>query len=233
MVRSTRKGDVVVCPTRDGRCSVGLITGGYEFAPGQPLPHRRPVEWVSYEVERLDLGEAAQTAMKAGGTIVELPRTEELERFGLSLNQRLVRAAISNEIENPASFVMEEHLEAFLERNWEMTAFGKNFDLYQEDGEVVGRQFRTDTGPLDLLAVSKDGSRLLVIELKRGRAGDKVVGQILRYMSFVQAECAEPGQKVEGAIVALDDSLEIRRALEQVPHVKFYRYRIDFHLEQG
>jgi RecB family endonuclease NucS len=38
---------------------------------------------------------------------------------------------------------------------------------------------------MDILAISKDRSRLLVIELKRGRASDAVVGQIQRYMGFV------------------------------------------------
>jgi RecB family endonuclease NucS len=44
--------------------------------------------------------------------------------------------------------------------------------------------------PIDILAVSKDGTCLLVVELKRGRASDVVVGQALRYIGYVQDELA-------------------------------------------
>lgn len=81
-----------------------------------------------------------------------------------------------------------------------------------------------------LLAVSKDGQRLLVVELKRGRATDVVVGQILRYMGYVKEQIAEPHQTVEGAIIALDDDQQLRWALAVVPSVSFYRYPVSFKL---
>ena len=34
-----------------------------------------------------------------------------------------------------------------------------------EEGETVGQQYQSDTGPIDILAVSKDKKELLVIEL--------------------------------------------------------------------
>lgn len=46
---------------------------------------------------------------------------------------------------------------------------GTEFVGFQEEGQVVGKQYLADTGPLDILAVSKDGKLLLVIELKRAR----------------------------------------------------------------
>lgn len=72
-------------------------------------------------------------------------------------------------------------METFLIENWAMTDLGKDFDIYESD-EENGRQFKTDTGPIDILAISKDKKELLVVELKRGRASDVVVGQIQRYM---------------------------------------------------
>jgi restriction system protein len=71
---------------------------------------------------------------------------------------------------------------------------------------------------------------LLVVELKKGRASDAVVGQILRYMGFVSEELAEEGQTVRGAIIALEDDQRIRRALAMVPSVAFYRYQVSFKL---
>lgn len=41
-------------------------------------------------------------------------------------------------------------------------------------------------------ASPKDRSRLLVVELKRGRASDAVVGQIQRYMGYAQDALLEP-----------------------------------------
>lgn len=94
-------------------------------------------------------------------------------------------------------------------------------------------QYQTDTGPLDILAISKDKNRLLVVELKRGRASDVVVGQIARYMGYIKDVIADRGQFVEGAIIALEDDQRIRRALSTIPNVKFYRYKISFKLEQA
>ena len=77
---------------------------------------------------------------------------------------------------------MEKHLEDFLVANWSQSQLGQDYDIFQEDGEIKGQQFPTDTGNIDALAISKDKTRLLVVELKKGRASDAVVGQIQRYM---------------------------------------------------
>jgi len=125
---------------------------------------------------------------------------------------------------------MEQHLEAFLVTNWEQTEFAKTFLIFEEDGEKVGQQYETDAGPIDVLAISKDRKRLLVVELKRGRATDVVVGQVLRYMGYVKNEIAEADQTVEGAIIALKDDQKLRWALAVIPNVSFYRYEIRFKL---
>jgi restriction system protein len=71
-------------------------------------------------------------------------------------------------IEDPAAFAMEKHLEVFLASNWEHTELAKTFSIFGEDGEEVGQQYQTDAGPIDILPISKDRKRLLVVELKRG-----------------------------------------------------------------
>jgi restriction system protein len=134
------------------------------------------------------------------------------------------------EVQDPVNFALEKHLEDFLVANWAQTELGRDFEVYTDNGERVGQQYPTDTGPMDVLAVSKDKRRLLVVELKKGRASDAVVGQVLRYMGFVQEMLAEDGQQVEGVIIALDDDQRIRRALAMVPQVTFYRYEISFKL---
>ena len=95
---------------------------------------------------------------------------------------------------------------------------------------MVGQQYPTDTGLIDILAISKDGKELLIVELKRGRASDNVVGQIQRYMGYVLEELAEESQTVRGVIIALEDDLRIRRALQVATNIDFFRYEIDFKL---
>jgi restriction system protein len=73
---------------------------------------------------------------------------------------------------------------------------------------------------------------LLVVELKKGRASDAVIGQVLRYMGYVQDELAEDGQSVRGVIIAQEDDPKIRRALAMVPNITFYRYQIGFKLQK-
>lgn len=107
---------------------------------------------------------------------------------------------------------------------------GKDYEIYEDEGVIVGQQFQTDTGPIDILAICRDKTTLLVIELKKGRASDVVVGQTLRYMGYVQDELAETGQVVKGAIIALEDDQRIRRALRLVPNIEFYRYQVRFKL---
>ena len=86
---------------------------------------------------------------------------------------------------------------------------------------------------MDILAIKKDKSELLVVELKKGRASDVVVGQVLRNMGFVLQDLAEAGQTVRGVIIALDDDKRIRRALAVTPTVDFYRYQVSFKLLKG
>ena len=109
---------------------------------------------------------------------------------------------------------------------------GKTYDIFEEDGELVGQQYPSDTGPIDILAISKDKKELLVIELKKGRASDQVVGQIQRYMGYVLEELAEQGQSVKGIIIALEDDIRIRRALAVATNIGFYTYQVSFKLDK-
>jgi restriction system protein len=133
-------------------------------------------------------------------------------------------------IEDPIEFALEKHLEDFLVKNWKQTELGRDYDIYEEDGELIGQQYLSDTGPLDILAISKDKQTLLVIELKKGRASDSVVGQIQRYMGYVQDTLLDETQRVKGVIIALEDDIRIRRALSVTSNIEFYRYQINFKL---
>lgn len=74
---------------------------------------------------------------------------------------------------------------------------------------------------------------MLVVELKKGRAADAVVGQVLRYMGYVKEELAEADQTVLGVIITRDDETRLKRVLSMVPSVSFYRYQVSFRLHKG
>ena len=60
-----------------------------------------------------------------------------------------------------------------------------------------------------------------------------MVGQIQRYMGYVQEELAEETQLVKGVIIALNDDTRIRRALSVAKNIEFFRYQVSFKLFKG
>ncbi len=231
--KGIQKGDVVLCPDGSGYYHVGEVTGDYYYAPEQTLPHRRPVHWFQKTISRQDMSDALRNSAGSIGTVSDITKySEELERLiGGETKPTLI--STDETIEDVTTFALEKHLEDFLVANWKQTELGKSYEIFEEDGETVGQQYPTDTGPIDVLAISKDKSELLVVELKKGRASDAVVGQIQRYMGYVFQELAEPSQKVKGIIIALDDDQRIRRALAVTQNIEFYRYQVSFKLEKA
>lgn len=232
VAKGIQKGDLVLCPNGAGAYYVGEVVSDYFYVPGQPLPHRRSVNWMAQTIQRDQMSEALRNSTGSIGTVSTItPYAAEIEKLvgvGVQIAPGLI--ATDPEVEDVTAFAMEKHLEDFLVKNWAQTELGKDYDIYTEDGEPVGQQYPTDTGPMDLLAIKKDKSELLVVELKKGKASDVVVGQVLRYMGFVKEDLAEPHQTVRGVIIALEDDLRIRRALAAVSNIQFFRYQISFKL---
>ena len=128
------------------------------------------------------------------------------------------------------TFALEKYLEEFIIDNWNSLEIFKNYDRNEDEVDGKRKKYRTDTGEIDIFAISKDKKEYLVIELKKGRASEKVVGQIQTYMGFIKEEIAKKNQKVKGLIIALEDDLKIKRALSINPDIEFYRYEVKFDL---
>lgn len=217
-------------PDKSNRYLVGEVSGDYSYAADGVLPHRRPVAWLDTKIDRAEMSEALRSSTGYWGTVSNITGyAEEIEAL-LRGSHGPVLVSTDDTVEDPVAFAMEKHLEEFLVRNWSHTELGASYDIFEDDGERFGQQYPTDTSPIDILAVSKDKKSLLVVELKRGRASDVVVGQVLRYIGYVQDQLVEEGQGVRGAIIAHEDDLRLRRALAAVPNVDFYRYEISFRL---
>jgi hypothetical protein len=84
--------------------------------------------------------------------------------------------------------------------NFEMIFKGK-LQIYEDADEADGQQYATDIGPIDILALERDSGSFVVIELKKGRPSDQVVGQILRYMGWVKRKLCKDGQAWSAAIL--------------------------------
>ena len=224
-------GDLVLCPIGGGCYRFGEVTGGYTYESGQILPHRRQVQWHDNVITKADMSESLLASCRSSGTYVDISRhIDEVERLVSTTVIQTPQSTPSPNVDEAVAFLMEKHLEDFLVANWNQTVLGQEYTIYAGDGSTFGQQFPTATGPIDILAISKDKRRLLVIELKRGRASDVVVGQVLRYMGCITELIATPDQVVEGAIIALEDDPRIRWALRMTPNIAFYRYQLSFNL---
>ena len=233
VAKGIRKGDIVLCPNGSGSYYVGEVNGDYEYHEGEVLPHRRSVQWYPNFIERAQMSPELQGSTRSTGTAINITKYSEEIELLISGNRPPSIVATDESIEDPSVFALEKHLEDFLEKNWDQTSLGKKYDIVEEEGELVGQQYPTDTGPMDILAVSKNQKELLVIELKKGRASSAVVGQIQTYMGFAKDELAEKDQKVKGIIIALEDDARLRRALSVAQDIEFYTYKINFKLSKS
>lgn len=226
-------GDIVICPDGLGKYYVGEVTSQYHYHPGANLPHQRSVKWYPEQIDRAAMSQELKNSTGSTGTTAYITSyANEIESL-IGNNKPPVIISTDPSVENASEFALEKHLEDFLVKNWKQTDLGKHYNIYEIDGEIIGQQFPSDTGPIDILAISKDKTTLLVVELKKGRVSDNVVGQIQRYMGYVKEELAEPNQEVKGVIIGLEDDIRIKRALAVTTNIDFYRYQIIFKLHKS
>ena len=208
------------------------IRDSYQYVPNSDKPHRRTIKWEAEKIDRSDMSEPLRNSTGSIGTVCQISKyKDELEKLIKWEVLHPVITTTDETIEDPTEIAIEKHLEDFLVANWEQTPLGRKYDIYQDE-ENFGQQFPTDTGPIDILAISKDEKEVLVVELKKGRASDSVVGQIQRYMGYVKDELIEKGQSVKGVIIGFDDDIKLQRALSVTNDIEFYKYKVDFKLYQ-
>lgn len=134
------------------------------------------------------------------------PTDEEIETEGMEL-----------------SFGLERDLEEHISRNLDQLEEGLR--LYSAEG-ISGRQYNTDVGRIDLLALDKKDN-FVVIELKVGLATDRVVGQILGYVRYVRRNLAK-GKDVRGFIIANDFDERLKYAVAELPKIRLKKYMVKF-----
>jgi hypothetical protein len=128
-------------------------------------------------------------------------------------------------VEAAREFAFERDLRNYLVKNLRLIAPGLR--LYDEEG-ITGVEFPVGGRFIDILAIDKDG-RYVVIELKVSRGYDRVVGQLLRYMAWVEQNM-ETSQPARGIIVANEITTDLKLACSRVHDVRLIEYEISFKL---
>lgn len=62
IAKGIARGDIVLCPDGAGSYRAGEVTGDYQYAPGEVLPHRRAVRWLDIAIARSAMSEALQNS---------------------------------------------------------------------------------------------------------------------------------------------------------------------------
>ncbi len=134
------------------------------------------------------------------------------------------------EVEDPTAFVLEKYLEDFIVSNF-ATIFRGSLRIFEDTEGNDGQQYATDIGPIDILAVEAKSGDFVVIELKKGRPSDQVVGQILRYMGWVKKNLCSNGQGVKGLVICRDHDPKLTYALEMTSNIDVRYYSMSFKLK--
>lgn len=225
-----RIGDVVLVPhTQEGKVYVGTIDSDYFYLsePDEACRFRRRRKVVWGDVTNIsDISTGLRKILGYRQTILNASKYSQ-EIDGLLSNGEGIAY-----IESYEEFGLESQLEDFLVENWAKLSLGKKFNILKEDGEVTGQQYVTPIGRIDILAKSKDDKEWLVIELKKGRGADQVVGQVLRYIGWVQENEAQKNQKVSGLVIAKQSDPKLRYAMKTLNNVRFMTYSVRFELKK-
>lgn len=117
--------------------------------------------------------------------------------------------------------------EVFLERHLE-DYLVNHLDLIETGLVLIKRQHRIEVGAIDLYCRSATGE-LVIVELKKVRASDKVFGQLCRYIGCIRAKHAVANQGVRGYIIgsAIDEKLRYAATVAPPGTVRLKTFRRD------
>lgn len=205
-----------------GRVGVGLVGRRRDEIRARVQDHADGAEWVSFAsvadcIAAYGASDVTQDLVEAVDHYLD---TSQFDR-AVEAFHRLPAAARGGRT------VEEFERSAFLERDLE-DHLAQHLDAI-EPGLVLegqGRQQPTTVGTMDLFARAANGD-LVVIELKKVRASDKVFGQICRYMGWVAMKYAPQGATIRGYIIGseIDQKLQYAASVVGEPTMRLKRFR--------
>lgn len=223
-------GDIIIA--RKGRktiLGVGEVVGGafYNKEMGKASYSGRGEDRLFSNFIKVKWQEKAIEFEKLVFSMATLYEISEEKYYSLIKGE--ISEGIDEEIKEQPEFVLEKYLEDFIVANFSKIFKGK-LKLY-EDEEGNGQQYPTEIGNIDILARELATNSYVVIELKKGRESDKVVGQILRYMGWVKGNLSK-GETVKGMIILKDKDERLEYSLKAIPNtdIEVKLYKVDFQL---
>jgi hypothetical protein len=133
--------------------------------------------------------------------------------------------------ENASEFAYERDLQSFLSKNLQLIEPGLRLYKDDEDESITGVEFPAGGRFIDILALDKNDN-YVVIELKVSRGYDRVVGQLLRYMAWIEKHHADSGQGVRGIIIAKNITEDLALATAKVKDVDLFEYELSVSLKK-
>ncbi|WKZ32339.1 MAG: endonuclease NucS [Thermodesulfobacteriota bacterium] len=224
-----KPGDIVIA--RRGRkilAAIGKVSRSAFYTPGKnPIhyhSHFIEVAWQDFPRDKV-----FSTVVFPMHTLTEFSEEQFhnlLEGSGIQF-----QPDVSAAIEDLNAFVLEKYLEDFIVSNFD-TIFKGELKIYEDEEGNDGQQYATEIGPIDILAVDPTSKAFVVIELKKGRPSDSVIGQVLRYMGWVKQNLCAANQAVKGLIICRDPDPKLSYALEMTKNVLVRYYSVSFKLRE-
>jgi len=229
-------GDIVIA--RRGRktlAGVGKVMQTGHYAPGKnPFlasteyshPNFLKVEWFEQPRDK-----AFPSLVFPMHTLCEISEAE----YRSLLEGNVVQpgnSELTEAIEDHNAFVLEKYLEDFIVSNFDTILKGL-LHIYEDAHGNDGQQYGTDIGPIDILAVDAKSNAFVVIELKKGRPSDQVVGQVLRYMGWVKKNLCKEGQGVKGLVICREPDPKLSYALQMTTNIDVRYYSVSFKLREA
>lgn len=173
---------------------------------------------------------------RLGWTMQETPTEIRLIKPGTDSSSQMVSEVLGSSVfpdesdeEAAPFFSLEYQLRDFIASNMSTVSInGRRLRLYVDPAGREGIEFPSAVGPIDILAID-DKEAFFVFELKRANSPDRTIGQLARYMGWVQQTIGR-GREVFGVIVAKSISENLRYAASVVPKVHLFEYEVEFHL---
>jgi len=100
--------------------------------------------------------------------------------------------------------------------------------LIEEGLKLKGKEYDTrNVGRIDILCIDRTGD-FVVVETKKGKESDKVVGQIQRYMGWVKRNLSKKGENVRGIIIVNEFDEWLDYAVSVNENIRLLYYEVKF-----
>lgn len=154
----------------------------------------------------------------------------EADRQDLEYRSESDESLEQREANEDLAFGLERQLQEFVAENLDKVQInGSKLHLFVDSSGRNGIEYPSAVGPIDILAQDQHGT-FYIFELKRAKSPDRALGQIARYMGWVQKHLAD-GNSPYGIIVAKEISSNLQYAASVFPRVSLFAYQMTFFLQ--